>query len=74
MDPDGAGALLEWLTMEAAQAIIAAESAALPVNPRVAAKPGMRETGPFPPAPLHAARAASRHGAAALLAGRAGYD
>jgi len=71
-NPDGAAALLEWLSAEAAQAIVAAESSALPVHPRVAASPRMH--GTFPPGPVQVAQAASRLGAAALLAERAGYD
>jgi iron(III) transport system substrate-binding protein len=72
--PDGAAALLEWLSTEAAQAIVAAESLALPVNPRVAANPRMDVTGPFPPGPLAVAQSAARFGAAALLAERARYE
>lgn len=77
---DGAVALLEWLSTEAAQRIVAAESAALPVNAHVEAGPEMQElqamqgAAPFPAAPQHVAPAASRVRAAVLLAERAGYD
>lgn len=72
--PDGAAALLEWLSTEAAQTIVAADSLAVPANPRVAPSPPMQATGPFPPGPIAVAQAAARIGAAALLAERAGYE
>ena len=70
-NPEGAVELLEWLSGEAAQTLVAAESMALPANPSV---PGRaRIPGSMPVEPFDAARAASRLGAAALLAERAGY-
>jgi iron(III) transport system substrate-binding protein len=72
-NPDGAAALLEWLSADAAQGLITPDSAALPVNPRIAARRQAQDR-PFPPVALPVAEAAGRFGAAALLAERAGYD
>lgn len=70
-NPDGAAGLLEWLSGEPAQTLVAAESKALPVNAAVPAR--MPVPGAMPAEPFDAALAASRLQAAALLAERAGY-
>ena len=72
-NPDGAAALLEWLSGESAQAIIKTESAALPAHPGMAPDPPLASVGSRPPGPLPAAQAAAWLGAAVLLAERAGY-
>jgi ABC-type Fe3+ transport system substrate-binding protein len=72
-NPDGAAALLEWLSGESAQVIIMAESAALPAHPDVAPDPPMAAVGSLPPGPLPVAQAAAWLGPAVLLAERAGY-
>lgn len=70
-NPDGAAALIEWLSGEAGQAIVAGESLALPVDAKVPAR--VPVPGSMPAEPFAAARAASHLEAAALLAERAGW-
>ena len=64
-NPDGAAALLEWLSTETAQTILSAGSALRPANPGVASA--------LPPDSISVAQAAAVLDAAVLLAERAGY-
>ncbi|CAN5118127.1 Fe(3+) ABC transporter substrate-binding protein [soil metagenome] len=69
----GAIRLLEYLTTEAAQSVLAAGSYEFPANPSVPANGVLKRFGPFKPQSVGVAAAGQFQAAAVRLADRAGY-
>lgn len=72
-NPEGAQALLEWLSSEEAQNLFADVNAEFPVNPKVEASELVRSWGDFRPDPTNLAVTGQRQKEAILLMDFAGY-
>ncbi len=72
-NPDGARALLEWMSQPEAQEILGGENMEYPANPSVAADPMVIAWGSFEASPMNVAQAGENQAAAVKLMDRAGY-
>lgn len=72
-NPDGARALLEWMSQDRAQRILGGENMEYPANPAVAADPLVVAWGDFDASPMNVAQAGEYQAQAVKLMDRAGY-
>ncbi|NNE61605.1 MAG: extracellular solute-binding protein [Woeseia sp.] len=72
-NPDGALALLEWMSTEEAQRLLGGENLEYPANPSVAADSMVLGWGSFEASPMNVAAAGENQAAAVRLMDRAGY-
>lgn len=72
-NPEGAQALLEWMSTPAAQALFGGENMEYPANPAVEPHPLVSAWGRFEPSPMNVARAGYYQADAVRLMDRAGY-
>ena len=72
-NPEGARALLEWMSSPAAQALFGGDNLEYPANPEVAPHPLVAAWGPFTANPMNVAQAGVHQAAAVRLMDRAGY-
>lgn len=72
-NPQGAQALLEWLSQGEAQQLFAAVNLEYPANPNVAIDPFVASWGRFEANPINVAKAGELQSAAVRLMDRAGY-
>ena len=72
-NPDGAKALLEWMSSEAAQKLLGGENMEYPANPAVEPHPLVAAWGTFDPSPMNVAQAGAYQADAVRLMDRAGY-
>jgi iron(III) transport system substrate-binding protein len=72
-NPEGAIALLEWMSQPAAQRILGGGNLEYPANPAVAADPLVMAWGPYAASPLNVATAGEYQADAVKLMDRAGY-
>lgn len=72
-NPDGARALLEWLSQGEAQRVFAENNLEFPANPSVPADPLVSAWGEFAASPMNVATAGENQAAAVRLMDRAGY-
>jgi iron(III) transport system substrate-binding protein len=72
-NPDGAIALLEWMSQEAAQKLLGGENMEYPANPDIAPHPLVAAWGDFSPSPMNVAQAGRYQADAVKLMDRAGY-
>lgn len=70
---DGAQALLEWMSSEAAQKLLGGENLEYPANPGVESHPIVAAWGPFEANPMNVAQAGHYQADAVRLMDRAGY-
>lgn len=70
---EGARALLEWMSSEAAQKLFGGENMEYPANPAVEAHPLVAAWGTFEPSPMNVAQAGAYQADAVRLMDRAGY-
>lgn len=72
-NPQGAIALLEWMSQPEAQQLLGGENMEYPANPSVAAHPVVAAWGEFAASPMNVAKAGENQAAAVKLMDRAGY-
>jgi iron(III) transport system substrate-binding protein len=72
-NPDGARALLEWMSSETAQKLFGGENMEYPANPAVEPHPLVAAWGTFDPSPMNIAQAGAYQADAVRLMDRAGY-
>jgi iron(III) transport system substrate-binding protein len=72
-NPDGATALLEWMSSEIAQKLLGGENMEYPANPAVEPDPLVAAWGTFDPSPMNVAQAGALQADAVRLMDRAGY-
>lgn len=72
-NPDGALALLEWMSQEQAQQLLGGENFEYPANPAVAPDPLVAAWGPFTASSMNVAQAGTNQAQAVRLMDRAGY-
>lgn len=72
-NPEGAQALLEWMSSETAQRLLGGENMEYPANPAVEPHPLVAAWGTFDPSPHNVAQAGAYQAAAVRLMDRAGY-
>lgn len=72
-NPDGAIALLEWMSRETAQRMLGGENMEYPANPSVAPDPLVAAWGEFTPSSMNVAAAGQYQEQAVKLMDRAGY-
>jgi iron(III) transport system substrate-binding protein len=72
-NPEGARALLEWMSSDAAQGLFGGENMEYPANPAVEPHPLVAAWGPFAPNPMNVAQAGAFQADAVRLMDRAGY-
>lgn len=72
-NPDGARALLEWMTGERAQRLLGGDNLEYPANPDVPPHPLVAAWGEFAPSPMNVAQAGAYQADAVKLMDRAGY-
>jgi iron(III) transport system substrate-binding protein len=72
-NPDGAVALLEWMSSATAQKLLGGENMEYPANPAIAPHPLVAAWGPFEPNPMNVAQAGAYQADAVRLMDRAGY-
>ncbi|MEX1266716.1 MAG: extracellular solute-binding protein [Woeseia sp.] len=72
-NPEGALALLEWMSQETAQRLLGGENMEYPANPDIAAHPLVIAWGDFSPSPLNVALAGEYQAQAVKLMDRANY-
>ncbi len=72
-NPEGAIALLEWMSQPKAQKLLGGENMEYPANPTVAAHPMVVAWGEFSASPMNVARAGEFQADAVKLMDRAGY-
>ncbi|MEQ8204722.1 MAG: extracellular solute-binding protein [Woeseia sp.] len=72
-NPEGAIALLEWMSQPKAQKLLGGENMEYPANPMVAADPMVVAWGEFSASPMNVARAGEFQADAVKLMDRAGY-
>jgi iron(III) transport system substrate-binding protein len=72
-NPDGAKALLEWMSSDTAQELFGGENMEYPANPEVEPHPLVAAWGTFDPSPRNVAQAGYYQADAVRLMDRAGY-
>lgn len=72
-NPDGAIALLEWMSSDAAQHLLGGDNMEYPANPSVAPHPQVAAWGSFDPMSMNVAQAGFNQADAVKLMDRAGY-
>ena len=72
-NPDGAVALLEWMSSETAQKLLGGENMEYPANSAIEPHPLVAAWGPFEPNPMNVAQAGTYQADAVRLMDRAGY-
>lgn len=72
-NPDGAQALIEWMSQEQAQKLLGGENMEYPANPAVDPHPLVAAWGEFSASPMNVARAGEFQAQAVRLMDRAGY-
>ncbi len=72
-NPDGATALLEWMSSETAQQLLGGENMEYPANPAIEPHPIVAAWGTFETSPMNVAQAGAYQADAVRLMDRAGY-
>ena len=72
-NPEGAVALLEWMSGPEAQAMLGGKNFEFPANPAIAADPMVVAWGEFDASPMNVAQAGYLQADAVMLMDRAGY-